>query len=106
MHFNGLKDNLRLITYLISLFFNLIWIVRKYDLDIIHAHSVIPTGLIGVIVAKIMRKPVYITAHGMDITSFEKDPFFKRLLAFSLINCNKAIAVSEYLAKIIRIIRN
>ena len=84
VHFKGFIDNLRLITYLISLFFNLIWIVRNMNLDIIHAHSVIPTGLIGVIVAKIMRKPVYITAHGMDITSFENISFFKRLLAFSL----------------------
>lgn len=102
LHFKGIKDNLRLLTYLISLFFNLIWIVKKYDVDIIHAHSVIPTGLVGVIVAKIVRKPVFITAHGMDITNFENHYFFKKLLVFSLINCNKAIAVSEYLAKIIR----
>jgi len=99
VHFKGIMDNFRLITYLISLFFNLLWITKEYDIDIIHAHSVIPTGLIGVIIAKIMRKPVFITSHGMDINNFENNYFFKKLITFSLNNCNKAIAVSEDLAK-------
>jgi N-acetyl-alpha-D-glucosaminyl L-malate synthase BshA len=98
VHFKGIKDNFRLITYLISLFFNLIIITRKYDINVIHAHSTIPTGLIGVIVAKIMKKPVFITAHGMDINNFKNSSFFKRLITFSLNNCNKAVAVSSDLA--------
>ena len=102
VHFKGFIDNLRLITYLISLFFYLIWIIRKYNMDIIHAHSVIPTGFIGVIVAKIVRKPVFITAHGMDVTNFLEHTFFKRLLSFSFKNCDKVIAVSEYLSEKIR----
>lgn len=102
VHFKGLKDNFRLVTYLISLFFNLIIVTRKYNIDIIHAHSTIPTGLIGVIVAKIMKKPVFITAHGMDINNFENSSFFKQLIKFSLNNCNKAIAVSSDLAEKMR----
>ncbi|MBI5681012.1 MAG: glycosyltransferase [Methanobacterium sp.] len=99
VHFKGLIDNFRLVTYLISLFFNLMWIIKKLDIDIIHAHSVVPTGLIGVIVANIVRKPVFITVHGMDITNFENNPFFKRLIRFSLNNCNKAVAVSMDLSE-------
>ena len=99
VHFDGLTDYFRLLTYLISLFFNLLRIIRKYDIDIIHAHSVVPTGLIGTIVAKIVRKPIIITGHGMDITNFENSYFFKKLILFSLNNCNKTIAVSEDLAQ-------
>jgi N-acetyl-alpha-D-glucosaminyl L-malate synthase BshA len=99
VHFKGFKDNLRLVTYIISLFFNLLWIMRKYNNDIIHAHSTVPTGLVGVIVAKIIRKPVFVTSHGMDINNFENNSIFKKLITFSLNNCNKAIAVSEDLAK-------
>lgn len=102
VHFNGLIDNFRLLTYLISLFFNLLRIVRKYDIDIIHAHSVIPTGLMGVIVAKIVRKPIIITSHGMDITNFENSSFFKKLIVFSLNKSNGSIAVSENLAEKMR----
>ena len=102
VHFKGFVDYLRLITYVISLFFYLIYVIQKFNLDIIHAHSVIPTGFVGVIVAKILRKPVLITAHGMDVTNFENRPYFRRLLTFSLINCNKAIAVSRFLANKIK----
>lgn len=98
VHFKGLKDDFRLVTYLVSLFFNLMWILRKYDIDLIHSHSVIPTGLVGVIVAKFVRKPVFITSHGMDINNFENSSFFKSLIAFSLKNCSSSIAVSNDLA--------
>ena len=98
VHFTGLIDNFRLITYVISLFLNLMWVIKKYKINVIHSHSVIPTGFIGVIVAKIMGRPVFVTAHGMDINNFEEKTFFKRLIQFSLNNCNKTIAVSKNLA--------
>ena len=112
IYFKGLKDNFRLITYLISLFFSLFVICRRYDIDIIHAHHAMPTGLISVIVAKIIRTPILITTHGMDITThgidkgplknvknFEEHIFFKHLLSFSLKNSNRVIAVSNDLKK-------
>lgn len=99
VHFNGLKDNLRLVTYITSLFFTLIKIVLKYKINIIHAHSVIPTGLLGVIVAKIMGCPCVITSHGMDINNFDVKSIYGHLISFSLNHCNKAIAVSVDLAE-------
>ena len=99
VHFKGLKDNLRLITYVISLFFMLIKIVKRYKIDIVHAHSVIPTGLVGVIVAKILRCPSIITSHGMDINNFDAKSIYGHLISFSLNQCNKAIAVSADLAE-------
>ena len=108
IHFKGLIDNLRLLTYLISLFFSLLITCRKYEVDIIHAHHAVPTGLIGVIVANIIRTPIIITTHGMDITThgvdsgplknvknFEEHILFKHLLSFSLKNCSQVIAVSN-----------
>ena len=112
IYFHGLKDNFRLLTYLISLFFNLMWICNKYDIDVIHAHHTIPTGFVGVIIGKIMRIPVVTTAHLMDITThgtdegplenikdFESNFFFRRLLIFTLNSSKKIIAVSSDLAK-------
>ncbi len=128
IYFSGLVDNFRLLTYLISLFFNLIWITRKYNLELFHAHHTIPTGLVAIIVAKIMRVPVVVTAHLMDITThgtdvgplenivdFESNFIFRRLILFSLNSSRKIIAVSEDLAnkielmgvnKNIKILRN
>lgn len=111
IYFKGIKDNFRLLTYLISLFFNLIFLIRKYDVDVLHAHHTIPTGFIGVIVAKLMKRPIVITAHLMDITThgadvgplgnikdFESNFIFRRLIIFSLNHSNKIIAVSADLA--------
>jgi N-acetyl-alpha-D-glucosaminyl L-malate synthase BshA len=99
VHFKGLKDNLMLVTYVISLFFNLIRIIKKYKIDIIHAHSVIPTGFIGIVVAKIIACPSVITSHGMDINNFDAKSIYGHLISFSLNHCDKAIAVSGDLAE-------
>lgn len=115
IHFHGIKDNFRLVSYVISNFIQLSKIVRKNNIDIIHAHHAIPSGLIGVIVAKIFNKKMFITTHGMDITThgidegplknvsnFEDHSIFKRLLSYSLNNSDKIIAVSIDLANRIR----
>ena len=99
VHFKGLIDTFRIITYSVSLFFNLIVITRKYKIQIIHAHSAIPTGFIGAIVSKIMNIPLFITAHGMDITNFENQRFFNYFISYSLNSSHKSIAVSEDLAR-------
>lgn len=111
IYFSGLVDNFRLLTYLISLFFTLIWITKKYDLKLYHAHHTIPTGFVAIVIAKIMRVPVVVTAHLMDITThgadagplenikdFESNFIFRRLIRFSLNSSNKIIAVSGDLA--------
>lgn len=111
IYFNGVIDNFRLFTYLISLFFNLMWITRKYKIDLYHAHHTIPTGFVSVIVAKILRIPVFITAHLMDITThgadagplenikdFESNFIFRNLIRFSLNSSTKIVAVSQDLS--------
>lgn len=98
VHFRGLKDNIRLLTYIISLFFKLIRVIFKYKINIVHAHSTIPTGFLAVIISKIFRVPSFVTAHGMDINNFENSLIFKRIISFTLNNCYKTIAVSGDLA--------
>jgi N-acetyl-alpha-D-glucosaminyl L-malate synthase BshA len=106
VHFEGLMDIIRMITYVISLFLNLILIIWKYKIQIIHAHSVIPTGFIASLVSKIMRKPLFITAHGMDINNFENQRFFNYFISHSLNSSYKSIAVSEDLANKMRLMVN
>lgn len=99
VHFKGIMDTFRMTTYVISLFFTLIQIIRKYEIQIIHAHSVVPTGFMASIVSKLMHKPLFITAHGMDINNFENSRIFNYFIASSLNSSFKSIAVSEDLAK-------
>jgi len=115
IHFKGIKDNFRLMSYVISNFFTLISVVKKYKINIIHAHHAIPSGFISVLVSKIFGIPIFITTHGMDITThdidegplknvknFEEHSIFKRLISYSLNNSDKIIAVSGDLADRIR----
>lgn len=106
VHFKGILDSFRLLTYVVSLFFKLIHIIIKYDLSILHAHSVIPTGFVGVLVSKILRRPMVITSHGMDVTSFQESKFFKMLIRFSFNHCEAVIAVSDDLKSKIKLLDN
>ncbi|WP_157931995.1 glycosyltransferase [Methanobacterium subterraneum] len=106
VHFKGIMDTFRMVTYVISLFLNLIRIVRKYKIQIIHAHSVIPTGFIASMVSKIMNKPLFTTAHGMDINNFENQRIFNYFISVTLNSSFKAIAVSEDLARKMKLMVN
>ena len=54
-----------LIAFLISLFM----LARRERPDVIHAHWIIPTGFLAVLVGRILRIPVVTTAHGGDAFS-------------------------------------
>ncbi len=48
-------------------FFSLLFLVRKLRPDIIHAHWLIPQGFAAIIIKRVFRTPVVVTAHGADI---------------------------------------
>jgi len=106
VHFKGFLDTFRMLTYSVSLFFNLIRTTKKYKIQILHAHSVIPTGYIGSLISKLMGIPLFITAHGMDINNFEDRRLFNYFISSSLNSSHKSIAVSEDLAKKMRLLVN
>ena len=46
---------------------NVINVIKKYDVDSIHAHFAYPEGLVGFLSKKEARKPLIVTVHGYDI---------------------------------------
>jgi glycosyltransferase involved in cell wall biosynthesis len=89
----------RVLSYLLSGTLKTWQAVRKERAEIIHAHWVIPTGLIAVIVGKYLsNKPVVVTAHRADITVFPQKSWFARLAAgFVLNRADRVVAVSNLL---------
>lgn len=69
---------------------------RCDDVDIIHAHWLIPAGLIGLIIKKIKKTSLIYTAHSGGIAMIAKVPWGKRLLSSLIRNCNRITAVSQY----------
>jgi len=53
--------------FVIAEFFKAIWIISKYKIELIHAHWMIPQGLIAVVLKRIFGIPVVITVHGTDV---------------------------------------
>lgn len=79
---------LRMILYYITGFFLTNYVMWKNKCDVIHAHWAIPTGLVGVWVAILLRKPLIVTIHGSDLRmALERAGLIKKLFNWV---CNKA----------------
>lgn len=92
----------RMITYMLSGFFSCARIVYKDRCRLIHAHFVVPTGLIAVLVGRWMRMPVIVQAHGSDLTQYAKlNRWLAWLSAFTAKQADHIIVVSDELGTIL-----
>ena len=84
--------------FLAAQFFALVGLVRKYRIDLVHAHWFIPQGLVASIARIVVKRPIIITAHAGDVYS-AKDAFRKNLLRFAANRAVSCTAVSHNLAR-------
>jgi glycosyltransferase involved in cell wall biosynthesis len=80
--------------FLIFEFFSIIYLTKKYKIDVIHAHWIIPSGFLAVLYKKLFNKNVKIlvTSHGGDIYGLKKFNFLKKWI---LKNCDSTTVVSN-----------
>ncbi len=79
---------LRMILYYITGFFFAFYAVLKNKCNVIHAHWAIPTGLVGVWVGTLLRKPLIVTIHGSDLRmALERSGLIGKLFTYV---CKKA----------------
>lgn len=62
-------------------------LIKKYKPDILHAHWLIPQGILAVFLKKIYKIPLVVTVHGSDLFPL-KNPVFKSLQKTVLENCD------------------
>ena len=72
--------------FLISEYFAASNLIRKYKPNILHAHWLIPQGLLAIILKKIYKIPFIITVHGSDLFPL-KNSIFRYLQKIVLSNC-------------------
>jgi glycosyltransferase involved in cell wall biosynthesis len=75
-------------------------LVSRCKPDIIHAHWLIPQGLLAVIAKKIFGVPVIVTAHGADVFSMRL-PLFIRLKKYIITHADRMVTVSRSLARVL-----
>ncbi|GJL63363.1 MAG: hypothetical protein NPIRA04_20170 [Nitrospirales bacterium] len=64
-----------LLSYLIVSFFKSLRLIRTNTYDLIHAHFILPTGVVAYGLHKVTGIPYVITAHGSDVQGYNPDRF-------------------------------
>lgn len=72
-------------------------IKRKYDFDLLDVHYVYPDGYAGMLLAKLLNKPFFVSARGSDINQFLDFKLIKSMIKKVLLNSNHIISVSNAL---------
>jgi phosphatidylinositol alpha-1,6-mannosyltransferase len=67
----------------------------RHQFDAVHAGRVLPEGLVGWIVAGLIRRPLVIYAHGEENTTWRAPRKFKAMV-FTYLHADKIIANSEF----------
>jgi glycosyltransferase involved in cell wall biosynthesis len=89
------------------LFFELIyagWLIKKEQIQIIHSHWILPSGLIGFIFGKLFGIKLITTAHAGDVFTIRKSTILKRIASIVLNNVEIITANSDYTRDIILLI--
>jgi glycosyltransferase involved in cell wall biosynthesis len=85
--------------FLLSFFYFSYKFIKKRKIKIINSHWILPSGLIGGILRKILKIKHISTAHAIDVYTIEKIPFGKTLTKFIYENSDYMICVNEDLKK-------
>ena len=81
--------------FILSQFFTLLLLHRKYHFEIIHAHWIIPQGIVGALFKNFYPdSKLIITSHGGDLFSLNSK-FFKIMKRWILSNADHITVVSE-----------
>jgi glycosyltransferase involved in cell wall biosynthesis len=74
---------------------------KTFDFDVIDAHFVYPDGFAAVLLGKLLRKPVVISARGSDINTYQEFTVIRHLLRYALEQASRVITVSAALKETI-----
>ena len=67
--------------------------------DVVYAHYLVPTGLVGVVAAAAARAPLVVTAHGTDVANTRRSPLLAWLTRWVMRRSAAVVVVSDYLAR-------
>lgn len=95
--FKGVKGLISLLFFIISQIIKTIRKVKKEEIDIIHAHWILPSGFSALIASKITRKPLVITAHGSDLSFCGEKTLYRLFVCMVLRGADFFISISNEL---------
>jgi L-malate glycosyltransferase len=91
---------LRMIVYYISGFLLTTYVMLKHRCNLIHVHWAIPTGVIGILAGRLLKKPLVVTIHGSDFRmATENSNLLKKIFLWVCRGARQINCVSELQAK-------
>jgi len=91
--------------FVLAMFFKTLVIARRLRPDVIHAHWVLPQGLVALIVGFILDIPVITTTHGTDVFSL-KNRFLVKLKRFVVRHSDAWTSNTDATASVLSDVRN
>lgn len=76
--------------------FSALRLVKKYDIDVIHSHWLVPSGLVGAIVRKLTGRKHIVTLHAAALFAMKKLPGGRSIANFVVKNSDAITIVSSY----------
>lgn len=73
-----------------------LWLGLRHRFDAIHAGRVLPEGWVGVHLARLLRLPLVIYAHGEEITTWRRSPRRLKAMAYAYQRADRVIANSDF----------
>src|SRR5262249_7485075 len=70
---------------------------RQFDFDLIDSHYVYPDGFAAMLLGRVLRKPVVVSARGSDINLFGQFRSIRPLIQWTLHRANAVVAVCQAL---------
>ncbi len=83
--------------FTITATWKLIRMVQSKEIDLIHAHYLMPPGLVAILAGLLTRKKVFITLHGSDVFLLSTKKILKPIYNFILKQADEVFVVSESL---------
>ncbi len=80
----------------LRLFFRGLRLGLNHDFEAVHAGRVLPEGLVAWAIARLIRRPVVIYAHGEEITTWRRSPRRLKAMTFAYRHADKIIANSDF----------
>lgn len=68
--------------FLIAQFFTLLSVCRKHHIEVLYVNWVLPNGLVGALVAKMLKIPFILSLHGSDVFIVRKSSIYRKLASW------------------------
>jgi glycosyltransferase involved in cell wall biosynthesis len=98
---NKVVNQLLFLSFMICFLIKSLKIVKKEKIGVIHSHWWIPSGVVGLVLSKMVNKPYIVTSHGTDVFMLKKFSFLKFLARLVFNNAKSVTVVSNSIKNIL-----